>query len=195
MCIQSKDVLLLLNPCSGMQLIVEGVNPDTRARTLRAYKVCNSYLYILDQVLLPTRRNDLTAIPDVNATFLQALASLGTSSSSSSSSSSTATDNVSLPKLQAFAQLLPALGKNEPKELASYIFPVITKTLVALSHEALHKQGNGPASCSCLTSVAVGMSLKCPPDRAAPQSFHNACSRHLLLLPPSHAFQSGKLSL
>ena len=76
-----------------MQLIVEGVNPDTRARTLRAYKVCNSYLYILDQVLLPTRRNDLSAIPAVNATFLQALASLGSSSSSSSSSSTT--DNVS----------------------------------------------------------------------------------------------------
>ena len=68
------DVILLLNPCFGMQLIVEGVNPDTRAVTMRAYKVCNSYLYILDQVLLPTRRNDLTAIPEVNATFLQALA-------------------------------------------------------------------------------------------------------------------------
>ena len=100
--------MLLLNSCSGMQLIVEGVNPDTRAVTMRAYKVCNSYLYILDQVLLPTRRNDLSAIPEVNATFLQALASLGASSSSSSSSSSPATDNVRPLELQAVAQLLPA---------------------------------------------------------------------------------------
>ena len=103
-------MVLLLNPCFGVQLIVEGVNPDTRAVTMRAYKVCNSYLYILDQVLLPTRRNDLTAIPEVNATFLQALASLGaSSSSSSSSSSSTAIDNVSFSEPQALAQLLPAL--------------------------------------------------------------------------------------
>ena len=102
-------MVLLLYPCFGMQLIVEGVNPDTRAVTMRAYKVCNSYLYILDQVLLPTHRNDLTAIPEVNATFLQALASLGASSSSSSSSSSTATDNVSFSEPQALAQLLPAL--------------------------------------------------------------------------------------
>ena len=68
-----------------LQLQVTGVNPNTRATTVRALKVCNSYLYILDQVLLPTPNNSLSAIPEVNATFLQALASLGNTGGSSSS--------------------------------------------------------------------------------------------------------------
>ena len=71
-----------------MQLRVTGVDPRTRATTLKALKVCNSYLYVLDQVLLPAQNNQLSAIPVVNATFLQALASLGNPSSSSSSTSS-----------------------------------------------------------------------------------------------------------
>ena len=136
-------MVLLLNPCFGMQLIVEGVNPDTRAVTMRAYKVCNSYLYILDQVLLPTHANDLSAIPEVNATFLQALASLGaSSSSSSSSSSSTATDNVGFSEPQAIAQLLPALPE---KGLTA------CSLCDCASSEHRHKQGISSTSCSCLT--------------------------------------------
>jgi len=83
-----------------LQLQVTGVNPNTRALTIRALKVCNSYLYILDQVLLPTPNNSLSAIPEVNATFLQALASLGNTGSSSSSSTAVGnvTDSVSSTK-------------------------------------------------------------------------------------------------
>lgn len=83
-----------------MQLQVTGVDPGTRAVTRRALKVCNSYLYILDQVLLPAPDNRLSAIPEVNATFLQALANLGnpsTSSSSTSGSVGNVTDPVSDP--------------------------------------------------------------------------------------------------
>ena len=80
-----------------MQLVITGVNPDTQAVTLRALKVCNSYMYVLDQVLLPTRSNGLSTIPDVNATFLQALASLGnTNASSSNTSVGSITDPVSI---------------------------------------------------------------------------------------------------
>lgn len=76
--------------------MITGVNPDTQAVTLRALKVCNSYMYVLDQVLLPTPSNDLSTIPDVNATFLQALASLGnTNVSSSNTSVGSITDPVS----------------------------------------------------------------------------------------------------
>ena len=141
-CIQSQDVVLLLNPCFGMQLIVEGVNPDTRAVTMRAYNGCNSYLSILHQGLRPTHANDLSAIPEVNATFLQALASLGASSSSSSSSSSTATDNVGFSEPQAIAQLLPALPE---KGLTA------CSLCDCASSEHRHKQGISSTSCSCLT--------------------------------------------
>ena len=91
-----------------MQLLVTGVDPGTRAVTRRALKVCNSYLYVLDQVLLPTPNNSLSAIPEVNATFLQALANLGnpsTSSSSTSGSVGNVTDPVSSASQISFTML------------------------------------------------------------------------------------------
>ena len=92
MCIESAE-----GQSIHVQLVITGVNPDTHAVTLRALKVCNSYMYVLDQVLLPTPSNDLSTIPDVNATFLQALASLGnTNGSSSTTSVSNITDPVSI---------------------------------------------------------------------------------------------------
>ena len=80
-----------------MQLLVTGVDPNIRAVTQRALKVCNSYLYVLDAVLLPAQNNRLSAIPEVNATFLQALANLGNPSSSSSSSTSGSVGNITDP--------------------------------------------------------------------------------------------------
>lgn len=79
--------LVLIAFPAPVQLLITGVNPNTRAMTLRALKVCNSYLYILDQVLLPTPSNRLSTIPEVNATFLQALASLGAPAAASSGNS------------------------------------------------------------------------------------------------------------
>ena len=96
-----------------MQLLVTGVDPGTRAVTRRALKVCNSYLYVLDQVLLPTPNNSLSAIPEVNATFLQALANLGnpsTSSSSTSGSVGNVTDPVSAASQISFTMCQPAPG-------------------------------------------------------------------------------------
>ena len=80
-----------------MQLLVTGVDPNIRAVTQRALKVCNSYLYVLDAVLLPAQNNRLSAIPEVNATFLQALANLGNPASSSSSSTSGSVGNITDP--------------------------------------------------------------------------------------------------
>ncbi len=81
----------------AMQLLVTGVDPNIRAVTQRALKVCNSYLYVLDAVLLPTQNNRLSAIPEVNATFLQALANLGNPASSSSSATSGSVGNITDP--------------------------------------------------------------------------------------------------
>ncbi|CAL5228405.1 g11533 [Coccomyxa viridis] len=89
-----------LDPVNNHRLLVTGVDPNIRAVTQRALKVCNSYLYVLDAVLLPAQNNRLSAIPEVNATFLQALANLGNPSSSSSSSTSGSVGNITDPSCQ-----------------------------------------------------------------------------------------------
>ena len=51
--------------------------PGNHAVTLKAIHVCASWIYVIDQILLPTPTANLSQVPPVNATFLRALASLG----------------------------------------------------------------------------------------------------------------------
>lgn len=57
--------------------MITTVNPADHARTLKAIKVCNSWVYVIDEVLLPMASASLADVPAVNSTFLKALASLG----------------------------------------------------------------------------------------------------------------------
>lgn len=89
---------MLMTRFSLLQLLIKTVDPAIEARTLKAIKVCESYIYVIDNVLLPTADDSITSVPPVNATFLQALIGLGNDASTATSSSGgfgTVTDPVS----------------------------------------------------------------------------------------------------
>lgn len=86
----------------GAQLLIKTVNPGNEARTLKAIKVCESYIYVIDNILLPTPNNTIASVPAVNSTFLEALIGLGSDSSPATSSPGVGivTDPVSHPQQQ-----------------------------------------------------------------------------------------------
>lgn len=49
--------------------------------------MCSSYIYIVDEILLPTRNNSLSSVPAVNTTFLQSLIGAGNNAAPSTSAS------------------------------------------------------------------------------------------------------------
>jgi hypothetical protein len=50
-------------------------------------QVCSSYIYIVDEILLPTRNNSLSSVPAVNTTFLQSLIGAGNNAAPSTAAS------------------------------------------------------------------------------------------------------------
>lgn len=44
------------------QLVISTVNPGNRAVTLKAIHVCASWIYVVDQVLLPTPTTNLSQV-------------------------------------------------------------------------------------------------------------------------------------
>ncbi len=54
-------------------------------------QVCQSYIYIIDEILLPTRNNTLASVPAVNTTFLQSLIGAGANAAPASGASGVGT--------------------------------------------------------------------------------------------------------
>ncbi|BDA48212.1 Uncharacterized protein sll1483 at N-terminal half [Coccomyxa sp. Obi] len=100
-----------IDPTNAQRLVVSTVHPGNQARTLRAIKVCQSYIYIIDEILLPTRNNSLASVPAVNTTFLQSLIGAGANAAPASGASGvgTITDPSCRTSFLAAAQATPGL--------------------------------------------------------------------------------------
>lgn len=74
---------------------------SVKSDRLALTQVCQSYIYIVDEILLPTRNNSLSSVPAVNTTFLQSLIGAGSNAAPSTGASGvgTITDPVHLSTL------------------------------------------------------------------------------------------------
>ncbi|CAL8466019.1 g5555 [Coccomyxa elongata] len=100
-----------VDPTNAQRLVVSTIHPGNQARTLRAIKVCQSYIYIIDEILLPTSNNTLASVPAVNTTFLQSLIGAGANAAPASGASGvgTITDPNCRTSFLAAAQGTPGL--------------------------------------------------------------------------------------